>query len=85
MRVPFAAQCMYERGSSPLRGDAIVHVIGMVDEEGCLAEMFVKIEWAGRSFGVPLAQLKGKCVDSETAEAIADWHYWVERGYMLCG
>jgi len=57
----------------------------MVDEEGCLAEMFVKIEWAGRSFGVPLAQLKGKCVDSETAEAIADWHYWVERGYMLCG
>jgi len=85
MQVPFDAKCMCERGISPLRVDEIVQVIGMVDEYDCMAEMFVKIEWAGRSLGVPLAQLKGIGVDSETEEAIADWHYWVDRGHMLCG
>jgi hypothetical protein len=73
-------------GVAPLlRVDEIVPVIGMVDEYDRMAEMFVKIEWAGRSFGVPLAQLKGIGVDSKTEEATADWHYWVDRGHMLCG
>lgn len=85
MQFPFDAKCMCERGISPLRVDETVQVIGMVDEYDCMAEMFVKIEWAGRRFGVPLAQLKGIGVDSKTEEAIADWHYWVDRGHMLCG
>ena len=33
--------------------------------------------------GVPLAQLEGVGVDEETAEAIADWHYWDAQGYQL--
>ena len=85
MRFPFAARCIRERSISPLCVDEIVHVTGMVDANDCMAEMFVKIEWAGRTLGVPLAQLKGIDVDSETEEAIADWHYWVDRGNMLCG
>ncbi len=85
MQFPFAAKCIRERSISPLRVDEIVQVIGMVDEYDCMAEMFVKIEWGGRSFGVPLAQLQGIDVAGETEEAIADWHYWVGRGYMLCG
>ena len=85
MQFPFEAKCRHERSNSPLRVDEIVQVIGMVDEYDCMTEMFVKVEWAGRNFGVPLAQLKGIGVDSETEEAIADWHYWVARGYMLCG
>jgi hypothetical protein len=56
----------------------------MANEDDCRVEMFVMIEWADRDFGVPLAQLKGLDIDSETEEAIADWHYWVERGYLLC-
>jgi len=85
MKFPFVAKCMCELGISPLRVDEIVQVIGIVDEYDCMAEMFVKIEWAGRSPGVPLAQLKGIGVDSETEEEITDWHYWVDRGHMLCG
>jgi len=70
----------------PSNGDKkIVQVMGMVDESDCMAEMFVRIEWGGRSFGVPLAQLEGVAVDSDTEEAIADWRYWVDRGYLLCG
>ena len=85
MQFPFKAKCMRARSISPLRIDEIVKVIGMVDEYDCMVEMFVEIEWADRSLGVPLAQLKGIAVDRGTEEAIADWHYWVDRGYMLCG
>lgn len=85
IQFPFDARCMHERSVSPLRIDEIVNVIGMIGEYDCMAEMFVKIEWADRIFGVPLAQLKGIGVDSGTEEAIADWHYWVGRGYLLCG
>jgi hypothetical protein len=81
---PFAAKCVRERSISPLQLDEIVNVISMADEVDCRVEMFVLIEWADRGFGVPLAQLKGLDIDSETEEAIADWHYWVERGYLLC-
>ena len=33
--------------------------------------------------GIPLAQLEGNNLDDNTAEAIADWHYWVAQGYQL--
>ena len=85
LQFPFTARCIRERGISPLRLDETVRVTGMADADDCMVEMFVKIEWGGRSFGVPLAQLQGIDVDGETEEAIADWHYWVGRGYRLCG
>jgi hypothetical protein len=81
---PFAANCIRERSISPLQLEEIVKVSSMADEDDCRVEMFVMVEWADRRFGVPLSQLKGFDVDSETEEAIADWHYWVERGYLLC-
>ena len=82
---PFEAQCIRERKTSPLRVGENVQVVGMVLENDCLNEMFVEIEWSGRTFGVPLSQLKGIEVDENTEEAISDWHYWVERGYRLYG
>ncbi len=82
---PFAAKCIAEKNISPLHIDEKVKVLGMADEDDCWVEMYVLIEWAGRSLGVPLAQLIGTNVDRLTEEAIADWHYWVGRGYMLCG
>ena len=36
--------------------------------------------WCDRTMGIPLAEIKGFSVDEETAQAIADWHYWVARG-----
>ena len=55
----------------------------MPDEYDCMVEMFVEIEWSDRSFSVPLSQLIGISVDLQTDEAIADWHYWVGKGYKL--
>ena len=32
-------------------------------------------------FSAKLSEIKPLKIDSETEEAIEDWHYWVERGY----
>jgi hypothetical protein len=80
---PFAAECIRERRTSPLKMGERVTVIGMLDDEDgadSLGEMQVEIEWQGRTLGVPLAQLRGVGVNEETAEAIADWHYWKAQG-----
>lgn len=80
---PFKAECIRARRSSPLKVGERVTVTGMLDDDeatAALAEMQVEIEWQGRTLGVPLAQLRGVAVSEETAEAIADWSYWVAQG-----
>ena len=80
---PFTARCIEERRISPLKKGEKAQVIGMAPEDDCMHEMFIEIEWRGRTFGVPLAQLEPVKIDQLTQEAIADWHYWVKRGYQL--
>ena len=53
----------------------------MAPEEECESEMFVMIELNEEKLAVPLAQLDASSQDTETQEAIADWHYWLARGY----
>jgi len=80
---PFEARCIQVRHISPLRKDDKVTVVRMAPEDECMHEMFVEVQWQGRAFGVPLAQLQPLDVDEETEEAVDDWHYWVARGYQL--
>jgi hypothetical protein len=80
---PFQAECIRVRRGSPLKMGERVTVTGMLDdheEADSLGEMQVKLERQSRKLGVPLAQLTGVGVVYETAEAIADWHYWVTQG-----
>ena len=80
---PFEAECIRARRGSPLKFGERVTVTAMLDDDearASLGEMQVKIEWQGRTLGVPLAQLRGVRVTEETAEAIADWHYWIAQG-----
>ena len=53
-------------------------------EDACSADMLVVIHWQDRTMAVPLSP-SGTAVDPDdsTAEAIADWHYWVARGYCF--
>jgi len=83
IQFPFQARCIKTRRISPLKAGETVKVTRMAPEEDCMREMFVEVEWQGRTFGVPLAQLEGVNVDDDTEEAIADWHYWVARGYQF--
>ncbi len=53
----------------------------MAPADACKHGMFVEVAWRQRMFAVPLAQLQPINVDENTTEAIADWRYWVDRGY----
>jgi hypothetical protein len=84
LRFPFPAKCIAERVISPLNIGQKVEVVGMAPEAECEHEMFVEIPWNGRRLGVPLAQLKPAAkVDKDTRQAVADWHYWVDQGYLF--
>ena len=45
--------------------------------------MFVLVEWRDREFGIPLSQLELIDADSETEQAVDDWHYWNGDGGRL--
>ena len=83
IRFPFQARCIATKVVSPLRKGETVEVQRMAPEDACSSEMLVLIRWQGRTMAVPLAQLTGVGVDESTAEAIADWHYWVGQGYCF--
>jgi len=54
---PFTARCMRARSISPLKKGEEAEAVALAREEGCLAEMFVLIAFAGRRVGVRLVQL----------------------------
>ena len=81
LKVPFKARCKSRRAVSPLQKREEVSVLGMAPEEECESEMFVRVRWRGRSLAVPLSQLEPLAGNRETKEAVADWHYWMGRGY----
>jgi hypothetical protein len=81
MQFPFTAVCITKRRSSPIKEGETVQVAYMAPEDECEREMFVEIEWDGDRLAVPLSQLEAPEADEQTQQAIADWHYWVDRGY----
>jgi hypothetical protein len=81
LKVPFKARCKSKRAVSPLRIREEVNILGMAPEEECESEMFVRVRRHDRSLAVPLSQLEPLAADPETKEAVADWHYWLGRGY----
>lgn len=80
---PFSARCSAKRVTSPLGVGEEVPVVGMPSERECEHEMFVKIRWNGTNLAVPLSQLEIVGANEQTREAVADWHYWVKRGYQF--
>lgn len=60
-------------------------VIGMSPEDNCTEEMFVEILYREGTledvFSASLYEIQPIDADSETQQAVADWHYWVDRGY----
>jgi hypothetical protein len=62
---------------SPLRKGEKIRVTALASTQACVHQIVVRGQWGGRSLGVPLAQLKLVGTDKATAQAIADWHYWV--------
>ena len=80
---PFQARCVAAKVILPLRKGETVEVRRMAPEDVCSSEMFVLIRWKGRKVAIPLSQLTPLNADESTAEAIADWYYWVAQGYCF--
>ena len=84
LRFPFTAICNSKRAISPLLIKDEVDVIAMAPEEECEREMFVTIRWEKDGLAVPLSQLSPiRATDTETEQAVEDWHYWVQMGYQF--
>lgn len=83
MIVPFLARCIAERAISPLHIGDEIEVVGLASEDECRHVMFVETPCERRTLAVPLSQLEGLTADETTQQAIADWRYWVQRGYEL--
>jgi hypothetical protein len=84
LHFPFLAKCIAERAVSPLRKGDEVEIVGMAPEEECQHEMFVETRWERRTLAIPLLQLKPIAeADKDTREAIEDWRYWLNQGYVL--
>lgn len=81
LKVPFKARGKFKRAVSPLRIGDVVDVLGMAPQEECESEMLVRVRWRGGNLAVPLSQLEPLGVNAETKEAVADWLYWLRRGY----
>jgi len=79
LRFPFEAECVQRRAISPLRKGEKIQISSLAPEEDCAHEILVLGRWQGRSLGAPLGQLKPVDVDKATAQAIADWHYWLSH------
>lgn len=83
LHFPFAAKCCKKRDASPLRVGESVEIVGMAKEDDCMAEVFVIARLHGKSkLAVPLGQLECLSSDNTTGQAVADWHYWLARGYQ---
>jgi hypothetical protein len=85
LNVPFKAKWVAKKGSASAYEGEEVEVWGMADEQYCEEEMFVEVAYqedgVEDSFSVPLYEIEPTEADSKTAEAVADWHYWVNQGY----
>ncbi len=84
MSFPFSAKVKKNRMASPKSKGELVRVIGQDPEENCESDMSVQIEYHDLTISIPLYDLvpEGE-VDSDTQEAILDWHYWLDRGHSI--
>jgi hypothetical protein len=82
LQMPFKAKCKSARATSPLEVGKETEVVEMADEDDCMSEIFVIVKQGKFELSVPLAQLECVTADEDTLQAVADWHYWIARGYQ---
>ncbi len=81
LQFPFSARCCKKRSTSPLRLGEQVEVTAMAKEDDCMSEVFVYTKHGRSKLAIPLGQLECLSTDGPTCQAVADWNYWLARGY----
>ncbi|TVP61200.1 MAG: calcium-binding protein [Nodularia sp. (in: Bacteria)] len=87
LNVPFMAKLTKKSGKTSAVEEQKVEVLGMAPDDECLTDMYVEVVYPhGQDedvFTAKLSDLVAIHTDTDTKEAIADWHYWLARGYKI--
>ncbi|MBD6616684.1 calcium-binding protein [Komarekiella sp. 'clone 1'] len=87
LNVPFMAKWTKKGRKSTSVEEKQVEVLGMAPDDECLKDMFVEVVYPNGKdedvFSAKLSEIVAIDADSETQEALADWHYWLARGYKF--
>lgn len=82
LHFPFRARCIRKPAGSPLRLQEKVDVIDLTSVDDWEEEARVTLGAVRAGLDVPLFGLQPSAsADEPTRQAVADWDYWVQRGY----
>ena len=80
---PFAAYRLTTGPADPEQ----VQVIGMADAEDCRTDILVEIKYSDGDLedviSVPLVELEAVDKNTQQAQALGDWLYWLGQGNVL--
>ncbi|MBD2503984.1 calcium-binding protein [Anabaena azotica] len=84
---PFMAKWKKKSRKTSTIEEKPVEVLGMAAEDDCLRDMYVDVAYIGGKeddiHTAKLSDIEPIDVDEDTQEAIADWLYWLGRGYKF--
>ncbi|MBD2563605.1 MULTISPECIES: calcium-binding protein [Nostoc] len=87
LNFPFVAKWTKKGRKSASAEEKQVEVLGMAPDDECLKDMFVEVAYINGKdddvYSAKLSEIAAIDADSETEEAIADWLYWIARGYKF--
>ncbi|MEH2249835.1 calcium-binding protein [Nostoc sp.] len=87
LNFPFLAKWTKKGRKSASAEEKQVEVLGMAPDDECLKDMFVEVAYINGKdedvYSAKLSEIAAIDADSETQEAIADWLYWIARGYKF--
>ncbi len=87
LNCPFMAKWKKKSRKTATTEEKQVEVLGMAPDDECLKDMYVEVADINGNeddvYSAKLSEIEPIDVDPETAEAIADWRYWLARGYKF--
>ncbi|MDZ8051811.1 MAG: calcium-binding protein [Aulosira sp. ZfuVER01] len=87
LNFPFMGKWTKKGRKSSSPQEKQVEVLGMAPDDECEKDMFVEVVYPdGKDedvFSARLSEIEIIDADEETQEALADWQYWLARGYKF--
>ncbi|BAY93581.1 MULTISPECIES: calcium-binding protein [unclassified Tolypothrix] len=87
LNFPFNAKLKKKARKTGVIEEKQVEVLAMAPDEDCFKDMYVEVVYPGGDdediFSAKLSEIEAIDADEETLEALADWQYWLARGYKF--
>lgn len=87
LNFPFNAKLKKKARKTGVIEEKQVEVLAMAPDDDCLKDMYVEVVYPGGDdediFSAKLSEIEAIDADEDTQEALADWQYWLARGYKF--